>query len=238
MSKVVVERPRHGHYLRGERTALRVRNFDPAADYDDLPKRISGTRNKHIRPNQTKYFSDLLGPLFRFLRRNVGRPWDKVYSELSEHLDTRKTTGRHVFEHVEREVKQHCFIGKDGRIYHLRSYREPEPVYGLYVHPRTGLLCWSDAKPVWKERHETERANQKRQSDWRILINGNRHYVKLSGIWYVAEIEPYKRSQRPPEEEARMTLVDEGQSTWRVANKRQCNRKELKAAGLTNAPPA
>jgi hypothetical protein len=67
-----------------------------------------------------------------------------------------------------------------------------------------------------------------------VLINGNRHYVKLSGIWYIAEIEPYKRSQRLPQEEAKMTLVDEGQRTWRVANKQQCSRKELKAAGLTN----
>lgn len=237
MSKVVVERPRHGHSLRNRKTAMRIKQYDSECDYDDLPKRLSGSRNKHLRGtggSEIKSFSDLLGPLLKFLRRNVGRPWDKIYSELSERLDKRKTTGLHVFEHVEREVKQHCFLGEDGRVYSYRGYGAPNPVYGLYVHPRSGLLCWSDAKTRWQERRAANCLERQRQSAWRVRIEGQRHYVRLNGIWYVADIELYNRSQQPPEEEAKMTLVDEGQSTWRVTNKRQCSRKELKAASLSN----
>jgi hypothetical protein len=74
MSKVVIERPRSGHSLPGYKTRLRVRHYDPEKDYDDLPKRVSGSRSKYIRAGEIKYFSDLLGPLRRFLRKNVGRP--------------------------------------------------------------------------------------------------------------------------------------------------------------------
>ena len=74
MSKVVIERPREGHRLPSSKTRLRVRRYDPDKEYDDLPKRVSGSRSKYIRAEQTKYFSDLLGALLRFLRKNVGRP--------------------------------------------------------------------------------------------------------------------------------------------------------------------
>ena len=236
MSKVVIERPRRGHSLPSRKTGLRIRNYDQEYDYDDLPNRLSGSRNKHIRSSDsygTKSFSDLLGPLRRFLRKNVGRPWNNVYSELAQHLDKRKTTGIHIFDHVKWEVEEDCFIGKDGKIYNVRS-RGNDPVSGLYVHPVTKLLCWSDRKTPWQKTLAAKRAKRQRQSDWRVPITGTRHYVKLKGIWYVADIERYNRSQRPPEEEAKMTLVDEESCTWRVANKRQCNRKELKVAGLSN----
>lgn len=239
MSKVVVERPRHGHSLKSGKTARRIKQYDESADYDELPKRVSGSRNKHIRSSsgfETKYFSDLLGPLRRYLRRNVGRPWDKVYSELAQHLDKRKTTGIHIFDHVKTEVEQDCFVGADGKVYR-RRYRRTDLVSGLYVHPRTGLLCWSDTKSYWQRSLAEKRAERKRQTEWRVPISGTRHYVNLNGIWYVADIERYTRSHRPAEEEAKMTLVEEGQTTWRVANKRQCSRKALKAAGLANTQP-
>src|SRR5262247_4117913 len=82
MSKVVIERPRSGHSLPGYKTRLRIRHYDPEKDYEDLPKRVSGSRSKYVRAGETKYFSDFLSPLRRFLRTNVGRPWDKVYSEM------------------------------------------------------------------------------------------------------------------------------------------------------------
>src|SRR5262249_52510460 len=148
MSKVVIERPRWGHSLPSGKTRLRVRRFNYDFDYnddfdhlmDDLPKRVSGSRNKFLRPKLTKGFTDLLGPLRRFLRSNVGRPWDAVCSEMSRHLDNRKTTGRHIFTHVETEVTMNCY--EEGGVIYGYNWRggRPAPVEGLYVHPRTGLL--------------------------------------------------------------------------------------------------
>jgi hypothetical protein len=52
-----------------------------------------------------KSFADKLNPARRWLRSQVGRPWDKVRSELFTRFDTRTTAGRHiVFDHLLREV--------------------------------------------------------------------------------------------------------------------------------------
>src|SRR5262245_51455346 len=158
MSKVVTERPREGHYLASRKTRLRIRRYDPEKVYDDLPLRVSGSRNKHLvnarkqtrsRYDEVKHFSDLIGPLQRFLHSNVGRPWDDVYSEMKQSLDSRKVTGRHIFEHVEWEVELHPVIGEDGKIYECYPhYRERPLLQGLYVDPRTGLLCWAEQEEL------------------------------------------------------------------------------------------
>jgi hypothetical protein len=52
------------------------------------------------------WFYDKLGPAMRWLRSQVGRPWNKVRSELFARFDTRTTAGRHIlFDHVLREVE-------------------------------------------------------------------------------------------------------------------------------------
>jgi hypothetical protein len=39
-------------------------------------------------------------PLRRFLKRQVGRPWDKVYSEIAAHLRADNTVRQHVRDHL------------------------------------------------------------------------------------------------------------------------------------------
>lgn len=190
MSKVVTERPRHGHYLPSRKTRLRIRRYDPNKDYDDLPKRVSGSRNKHLLHAQAKlnrsyervkYFSDLIGPLQRFLRSNVGRPWDEVFSEMKQTLDSRKVTGNHIFEHVEMEVELHPLIGKDGRIYEsYPHYRGSRLLSGLYVDPRTGLLCWAERIKEPVPKNEPPEVTH-------ILLGKTCGYFKLEGIWHFVE---------------------------------------------------
>jgi hypothetical protein len=43
-----------------------------------------------------KAFYDKLAPAQRWLVAQVGRPWDKVYSDLCAEFDTRTVAGRHV----------------------------------------------------------------------------------------------------------------------------------------------
>jgi len=65
-----------------------------------------------------KEFSDLLGPLRGYLRKQVGRPWDKVWSEITTTLDSRTLTGQHIFDHICWEVELDAWLGDDGRLYH------------------------------------------------------------------------------------------------------------------------
>jgi len=58
----------------------------------------------HVRAaglnKQTKEFSDLLGPLKRYLMRQVNRPWNKVWSEISANIKAANPAQRHVLGHV------------------------------------------------------------------------------------------------------------------------------------------
>ncbi len=236
MSKVVIERPRYGHSLPNGKTRLRVRRFNYELDYnedfddlmDGLPKRVSGSRSKYLREEMTKSFTDLLSPLYRFLCSNVGRPWDAVYSEMSEHLDNRKATGRHIFEHAEDMVTVNCY--EEGCVVYENNCwgGRPAQVEGLYVHPRTGLLCLS---PVNRQKRPKEN-----EEVVRILIGRGRHYIKQNGIWFIAEL---KYGHATNESERSLPIFnDHNRRPWLILRKKQCNTKELKRAGLKNSPVA
>ena len=92
MFKVIVERPRWGS-RHAPKSKLR---------YDKSPgrKRATGRRMVMEHSGYTKCLNENLAPLKRYLHKQVGRPWDKVYSEISQHLDTSSTVKQHVRDHL------------------------------------------------------------------------------------------------------------------------------------------
>jgi len=81
MNKVVTESPRYGSRSRSKKTGLRIRRYDPEQEYD-FPTRMPSSRLRQYGWD-AKEFSDVLGPLRRFLQSRVGRNWNRVYGELS-----------------------------------------------------------------------------------------------------------------------------------------------------------
>ena len=140
MAKVVTERPRRGHTNPSKKWGRRLRKNEYDAE-DHGPTRAPIAR-RHQYGWNAKEFSDLLGPLRRYLRKQVGRPWNKVWSEITRNLDSRSLSGQHIFDHIHWEVAQHVRLAADGRLYHNR-WSALVPVSGLYVHPTTGLLCYT-----------------------------------------------------------------------------------------------
>ncbi len=126
--RVVIERPRYGSRSRNLKTGWSTRRFDPDQDYA-LPV---VTRGKI----KTKAFNDHLSPLFRYLEKQVGRPWWKVEGELRRAMDLGTITGRHLWDHAVRTVKTEVRMKSDGHAYTLRG----DPVRDLFVPPRSGLL--------------------------------------------------------------------------------------------------
>lgn len=58
-----------------------------------------------LRRHVYREFHDKLAPAERWLARQVGRPWNKVRSELFARFDTRTTAGRHIlFDHLLADV--------------------------------------------------------------------------------------------------------------------------------------
>ena len=139
MAKVVTERPRRGHGNPSKKWGLRLRAHDYDAD-DHGPARARIARG-HQYGWDAKEFSDLLGPLRRYLHTQVGRPWDKVWSDITSNLDNRSLSGRHIIGHILWDVERNTWLGRDGRVYH-RRWSDTVPVSGFYVHPRTRLLCY------------------------------------------------------------------------------------------------
>ena len=224
MHKVVVERERHGSTRKSRKWGQRL-TFIPDADYDGQPTFVSSARGRQYGCD-SKGFSDVLGPLKGFLRSNLGRPWDKVFSELRQGLDVRKVTGRHIFDHLESMVEKECSIGADQE---LCVFPRGHEVSGFYVHPGTKLLCFTP--PPSKRERKKQRLIQQQINELRI--DETNSFTLMGGQWYFVtyEIVEVGRHDRTPNvwdvvQRKRVHL------TWgrnRVAvKKRQCDRNEIK----------
>ena len=118
MAKVVTERPRRGHGNPSKKWGRRLGKNEHDAE-DHGPTRAPIAR-RHQYGWNAKEFSDLLGPLRRYLRKQVGRPWNKVWSEIVRNLDSRSLSGQHIFDHIRWEVAQHVSLGPDGSLHRIR----------------------------------------------------------------------------------------------------------------------
>ena len=115
MAKVVTERPR------SDRSGARIRKRrkrrqNNRQDFESAPFRESTGRHRQYG-YEAKEFDDHLAPLRRYLAAQVGRPWDKVFSEICEHLDIKGLAGYHVVkQHLPYEVETKAYIDDDGII--------------------------------------------------------------------------------------------------------------------------
>lgn len=198
IAKVIVERPRLGSRsaTSDDPKGYKGRLLGRDGDFEDLPAKESMTR----KYGSGKQLNENLAPLRRFLLKNAGRPWDKVYSEISEQIDLNSTVKRHIWQHVFDTVEKNTFIGPDGEVWCRGKYRGGDsPIADayfsvLYVHPVDGLL-----KKIKKnKKHEgyeavyAKRANAERGLDDVKTLDGVR-YEKQKGIWYLVELKPIPR---------------------------------------------
>jgi len=58
------------------------------------------TNGKMRRNKWATELGDRLAPLWNWLESNIGRPWDKVYSEFCAVTDRRNIRGYHLWDHL------------------------------------------------------------------------------------------------------------------------------------------
>src|SRR5262245_64785029 len=201
MYRVVIERPRFGHANRSRKWGGRV------DERYEGPNFVSSARRRQYGWN-SKELSDLINPLVRYLHKQVGRPWDKIYSEIKQALP-KGLHADHIWSHVKSEVQIHCWE-QDGKLWHLARYsRCPVEVDGLYVHPRTGLL-----RLKTKQVRQTN-PNHSKAATKRIELSDATEYRNIEGIWYHLELaEPDPLAVPGAKRE--------------IVRKKQLNRKELR----------
>jgi hypothetical protein len=140
MAKVIVERPRvkgrTWHKPKGYPRLLRQYG-------EDGPPCREGI--KDCWQGNTKFFNEHLGPLRRYLDKQVGRPWNLVFSEICAHLDRNSVVQDHVRDHVAEYVTTTVLLIDDIPCCGEGDWAHGKPLHQLrnrfwYVCPRTGLL--------------------------------------------------------------------------------------------------
>lgn len=176
MAKILVERPRSG----GGRTRGVGR---PPRDPDLLRAKVTGHRIA-IEARSQKWFGENLAPLRRYIERQEGRPWNKVFSEMREHIRPGNTVQEHVFAHLDnyliREVDKvapsagaPCGLAPAAG---QPSWRRGVIEEGqLYVDPDDGLLKRARRKlkgPSHRRALPGEAPVRLNHHDWAVPVNG------------------------------------------------------------------
>jgi hypothetical protein len=173
MDKVIVERPRIGSRLPSRKKGYR--KHLQTTGLENLPKREPMLGRWGGRG---KWLNEHLGPMRRFLRSRIGRPWNKVHQELCEHVSFDNAVQKHVLSHVFDYVQKHVAI--EGRkvlsIGEWRHGRILEPG-AMYVCPNTGLL-----KEVRREKY----THSPRRIYWSQLTQ----YQQRDGAWWELKLQP------------------------------------------------
>ncbi len=147
MGKVLVERPRLGRRRAAKWPGKGYRNaLKRYANAGDSPPAREGIKRSY--GYNTKHFNEHLGPLRRFLDANVGRPWDKVYSEICRYVDRGNVVQKHILTHLFDYVTVRTILidGEPCRAeaHYGRRYGESVRVSNRrdewYVCPKSGLL--------------------------------------------------------------------------------------------------
>ena len=234
MHKVVIERPR---WNPGPNKFGRAANLP-----DELLPKYQGMRQPYAC---RKAFTDLLGPLRRWLQSQVGRPWNDVYSEACQVIKSDSVVRLHIKTHLFQFVERHTLM-HEGEVCVLDLYkRRPEPIHSkrfgwvqFYVHPESGLLL--DVKPESRRNWRKEqRAKKPPTLTW---LTNDSALKQIKGIWFMCEfreIPPHKPFKAY--DHTLCQVVGRGSLTYRdrkslhCISKRQLSRRELRRYGLTNA---
>lgn len=233
MHKVVIERPR---WSPGPNKMGRQANLP-----DELLPKVQGMRRPY---NCRKAFTDLLGPLRRWLRSQLGRPWNDVYSEACAVIKPDSAIRLHIKTHLLQFVERYTFI-HEGEVCILDPYAgKPRRIesqrFGwevFYVHPVSGFLL--AVKPQSRRQWRQDRISKKRETlRW---LDSRSALKRINGIWFMCEFReiPIDTPFRAYDYVAGKSLGRGGLTKRDGAfhhciSKRQLSRRVLRRYGLTN----
>jgi hypothetical protein len=194
MGKVLVERPRLGRWRSdGGPAKGYAKRLKKCLDAGDSPPAREGMKR---RGGNTKFFNEHLGPLRRFLEANIGRPWDKVYSEICQFVDRGNVVQKHILTHLFEYVVTNVVL-IDGEPCQGKAYagRYGEPLrtsharHQWYVCPKSGLLRKSKYVPRdWRAKPAAPRV---------VKLNNKQVCVDRGDRWELISVERIARAYPP-----------------------------------------
>lgn len=176
---------------------------------EDLPIR------EPMKMKADKGFNDRLSPLYGLLRKNCGRYWDDVWSEICTQADIRNVAGWHLRQHIETMVSTKIVYNEKGEPTGPAPRRWYKDIREFYVDEHGILRETHPGPPVVANRRQHPQ------------LKPGKGVSKINGCWFEGE------------------WVERSVLTVAIFNKihlpkyvfrpdRQLNRKELKRLGLKN----
>lgn len=150
-------------------------------DISAVPSRQSMSRGRLPEHQHPDY---RIMPLRRMLGQNVGRPWDRVYSELREVINPESLRGHQLLQSLRWIVASDLEL-VDGRLVHSQrfGYRDRGEISTqFYIHPIHKLLCQNDK--YRRHRRYKYKPNY-------IKIDDTHQYHYIDGIWYEITLGGY-----------------------------------------------
>ena len=148
--------------------------------FDEVGGKV-GIRYEHTHTPKhgTKSFGENLSYLPRFLKANVGRKWNDIYSDICKNFDRRSTVNDHIFQHLfDYFVEAKNVITQGGELYEKTPWGGPVLLQrrgnkDLYVGPGDGILKYIPVRPktkaTWELEHERVKARKRTLSKFQEL---------------------------------------------------------------------
>jgi len=190
MKKVLCTRPRLGSRLKNQ--DVRHQRHESLHEGSESSTK-SGMKPSNKRYSERKYLNEYLNPLIRFLGSVVGRPWDKIHSEIREKSPSDSAVGAHIYQHLWDYVERHP-VWKDGVVGHTawsgwtRLEAKQGQGWNEFYVDKHGILQRS---PAPKKREKKADPNVRKISDLEFYVR------REDGTWFFLRMEPQLWGERP-----------------------------------------
>lgn len=167
---------KHGKFPRRSKKLV----FD---EEGNAPINVKGMKKVHsvVNPDDDRYTGTDFSLMRRFLKSQIGRPWDEVFSEICQQADYRSHSGYHLRQWISHLVDQNCQI-IDGNVCDERGIKTGSWWNQFYVHPETKTL-------EFVERRRWRRPDKEKT----VFEMDDVLYHKHDGIWYRVKFKPFPK---------------------------------------------
>lgn len=167
-NKLLCEHERHG----SDRSYHEVRHSKKFAN--DEARRES-MKKRHTVLHNRKEFGENLSPLYRFIKKSVGRKWNDVYSELCQTFDMRSVINQHI-------------------MFHLEQWVEIEPSrwgHQEFIIDTNGILICNPEWSSWRTRHKAaaQRRYEEELKVRRVIDEFTEYRKRKDGVWFLCKLE-------------------------------------------------
>lgn len=187
MHKVIVERPRHGHWMKNKtnKSNFRVKH---KKNIDDgfVHQSMSGIKQFGY---SSKELNEHLSPLKRFLARAVGRPWDNVWSEICSVVSSDTAVLKHVRDHVKGYVFTDAAFDENGTPHDPRVGHDVSSIVHMFYVDSQGILIRTPVKwtkQAYKERRD--KVDNQHKKSFKKTDDG-KVFCRIENVWFEVSYE-------------------------------------------------